>query len=102
MPRGDNIAKKMNIGKNIVVILLLPFDYYRCNDGAPITGYGFFVYKDTVLLGDYAPPCYDPEKTDGWLKLKMNMSISKKISMLPLKSATHCWIIPFAKEQWFL
>ena len=38
----------------------LPIDFYRC-DYAPITGYGFFVYKDTIILNDYEP-CYDEEK----------------------------------------
>ena len=37
----------------------LPIDFYRC-DYAPITGYGFFVYKDTIILNDY-DPCYDEE-----------------------------------------
>ena len=38
----------------------LPIDFYRC-DYAQITGYGFFVYKDTLILNDYEP-CYDEEK----------------------------------------
>ena len=38
----------------------LPIDYYRCDD-APITGYGFFVYKDTLVL-NAGEPCYDAEK----------------------------------------
>lgn len=38
----------------------LPIDFYRC-DYAPITGYGFFVYKDILILNDYEP-CYDEEK----------------------------------------
>ncbi len=38
----------------------LPIDYYRC-DFAPITGYGFFVYKDILILNDYEL-CYDEEK----------------------------------------
>lgn len=39
----------------------LPVDYYR-DDYVPITGYGFFVYKDTLLLNDYEP-CYDEENS---------------------------------------
>lgn len=39
----------------------LPIDFYRCSD-TPITGYGFFVYKDTLILNDYEEPCYDEEK----------------------------------------
>lgn len=42
----------------------LPIDFYRC-DYAPITGYGFFVYKDILILNDYEP-CYDEER-DIWL-----------------------------------
>lgn len=38
----------------------LPIEYYR-SDYAPITGYGYFVYKDILLLNDYEP-CYDEEK----------------------------------------
>ncbi len=38
----------------------LPIDYYRCDD-VSITGYGFFVYKDILILNDYEP-CYDEEK----------------------------------------
>ena len=38
----------------------LPIDYYRC-DYVPITGYGFFVYKDMLILNDYEP-CFDEEK----------------------------------------
>ncbi len=38
----------------------LPIDYYRA-DHAPITGYGYFVYKDILILNDYEP-CYDVEK----------------------------------------
>ncbi len=39
----------------------LPIDYYPCNN-ALITGNGFFVYKDILLLNDYEPLCYDAEK----------------------------------------
>ena len=39
----------------------LPIDFYRCNQGVPLTGYGFFVYKDILILNDYEP-CYDEEK----------------------------------------
>ena len=39
----------------------LPIDFYRCSD-TPVTGYGFFVYKDTLILNDYEEPCYDEEK----------------------------------------
>ena len=42
----------------------LPIDYYRC-ENAPVTGYGFFVYKDILILNDYEP-CYDEEK-NVWL-----------------------------------
>ena len=42
----------------------LPIDFYRCNY-VPITGYGFFVYKDILILNDYEP-CYDQEK-NVWL-----------------------------------
>ena len=38
----------------------LPIDFYRC-DYASITGYGFFVYKDILILNDYEP-CYDEDK----------------------------------------
>ena len=38
----------------------LPIDFYRC-DYAPISGYGFFVYKDILILNDYEP-CYDEVK----------------------------------------
>ena len=42
----------------------LPINFYRC-DYAPITGYGFFVYKDILILNDYEP-CYD-EDNNVWL-----------------------------------
>ena len=42
----------------------LPIDFYRC-DYAPITGYGFFIYKDILILNDYEPS-YDEEK-NVWL-----------------------------------
>ncbi len=38
----------------------MPIDFYRSDD-VPITGYGFFVYKDILILNDYEP-CYDEEK----------------------------------------
>ncbi len=38
----------------------LPIEFYR-SDYAPITGYGYFVYKDILILNDYEP-CYDAEK----------------------------------------
>ncbi len=38
----------------------LPIDFHRC-DYVPLTGYGFFVYKDILILNDYEP-CYDEEK----------------------------------------
>lgn len=41
----------------------LPIDFYR--DGVTITGYGFFVYKDILILNDYEP-CYD-EDENIWL-----------------------------------
>ncbi len=37
----------------------LPIDYYRCND--MFAGYGFFVYKDIIILNDYEL-CYDEER----------------------------------------
>ncbi len=39
----------------------LPIDYYRFDD-ALITGYGFFIYKDMLILNDYDVLCYDEEK----------------------------------------
>ena len=42
----------------------LPIDYYRCED-APITGYGFFVYKDTLIIYDYV--LYYDTETLKWL-----------------------------------
>lgn len=42
----------------------LPIDYYRC-EYAPITGYGFFVYKDTLIINDCVL-YYDTEKNK-WL-----------------------------------
>lgn len=39
----------------------LPIDYYRCDYGAPITGCGYFIYKDILILNDYEP-CFDREK----------------------------------------
>ena len=39
----------------------LPIDYYRCNNGCFITGYGFFVHKDILILSGDAL-CYDEEK----------------------------------------
>lgn len=38
----------------------LPINYYRY-DEVHITGYGFFIYKDTLILNDYEL-CYDEEK----------------------------------------
>ena len=38
-----------------------PIDFYRCDD-TPITGYGFFVYNDTLIINDYEEPFYDEEK----------------------------------------
>lgn len=38
----------------------LPIDYYR-SDYFSVTGYGFFVYKDSLILIDY-DPCYDEDK----------------------------------------
>ena len=38
----------------------LPIAYYRY-DKEPTTGYGFFVYKDILILNDYEP-CYDEER----------------------------------------
>ena len=38
----------------------LPIDYYRC-DYVPVTGYGYFIYKDTLILNDYEP-CFDAEQ----------------------------------------
>ncbi|MBE6718252.1 MAG: hypothetical protein E7574_03220 [Ruminococcaceae bacterium] len=38
----------------------LPIDYYRCNNDN-FTGYGFFVYKDTLILNEF-DPCFDAEK----------------------------------------
>ena len=38
----------------------LPIHYYRCND-SEMTGYGYFVYKDILILCDYQP-CYNAEK----------------------------------------
>ena len=38
----------------------LPIEFYRCYY-APITGYGFFVYKDFLIL-NYYELCYDEEK----------------------------------------
>lgn len=49
-----NLIKKEN----------LPIAYYRCTD-VPLTGYGYFVYQDMLLLNDYEP-CYDEEKQT-WL-----------------------------------
>ena len=37
----------------------LPIDYYRY-DNIPVAGYGYFVYKDTLILSDY-DPCYDED-----------------------------------------
>ena len=37
----------------------LPIDYYRY-DNIPVAGYGYFVYKDTLILSDY-DPYYDEE-----------------------------------------
>ena len=39
----------------------LPIDYYRYNNGSFITGYGFFVYKDILILSGYVL-CHDEEK----------------------------------------
>lgn len=49
-----NLIKKEN----------LPIDYYRSTE-VPITGYGYFVYRDMLLVNDYEP-CYDAEKQT-WL-----------------------------------
>ncbi len=38
----------------------LPIAYYRCYD-ALVTGYGYFIYKDTLILNDYEP-CFDGER----------------------------------------
>ena len=38
----------------------MPIDYYRC-DYVPVTGYGYFIYKDTLILNDYEP-CFDAEQ----------------------------------------
>ncbi len=38
----------------------LPIDYYRC-DYVPVTGYGYFIYKDILILNDYEP-CFDTEQ----------------------------------------
>jgi hypothetical protein len=38
----------------------LPIDYYPC-DYSFVMGYGYFVYKDTLILNDYSP-CYDAKK----------------------------------------
>ena len=38
----------------------LPIEYHRCND-SHVTGYGYFVYKDVLILNDYELS-YDPEK----------------------------------------
>ena len=37
----------------------LPIDYYRYHK-VPTAGYGYFVYRDTLILNDY-DPCYDEE-----------------------------------------
>ncbi len=41
----------------------LPIDYYRC-EYIPITGYGYFIYKDILILNDYEPS-FDVER-DIW------------------------------------
>ena len=38
----------------------LPIDFYRFKENG-ITGYGYFVYKDILILNDYEP-CFDDEK----------------------------------------
>lgn len=42
----------------------LPIDYYRC-ERVPLTGYGYFIYHDILLLTDYEP-CFDAQK-NGWV-----------------------------------
>jgi len=42
----------------------LPIDYYPCQEQS-VAGYGYFVYRDTLILNDYEP-YYDPEKQT-WL-----------------------------------
>lgn len=37
-----------------------PIEYFRC-DSSSITGYGYFIYKDILIINDYEP-CYDAEK----------------------------------------
>lgn len=43
----------------------LPIDYYRFDDLSR-TGYGYFVYKDTLILCDAQDCCYDNERNT-WL-----------------------------------
>ena len=49
----------------------LPIEYYRC-DYSPITGYGYFVYRDTLILNDYESdePYYDTEKNIWTVKVE--------------------------------
>ena len=42
----------------------LPIEFYRCKD-VSLTGYGYFVYKNTLILNDY-DPWYDKER-NAWL-----------------------------------
>ncbi len=46
----------------------LPIDYYRCKD-VPVTGYGYFVYKDTLILNDYEP-FFDEEKNTWMVEIE--------------------------------
>lgn len=42
----------------------LPIKFYRCKD-VSITGYGYFVFNDTLILNDYDP--YFDEERNTWL-----------------------------------
>ena len=54
----DSLIKKEN----------LPIEYHRCNDSR-VTGYGYFVYKDVLILNDYELS-YDPEKQIWLVEIK--------------------------------
>jgi hypothetical protein len=44
----------------------LPIEYYR-DKGIKITGYGYFIYKDTLLLCDYDSDFFFDKETDEWV-----------------------------------
>lgn len=39
----------------------LPVEYHRCGQHHP-AGYGYFIYKDILILTDFAPVCFDAEQ----------------------------------------